>query len=195
MMLLNGILALLCCGCENLTEYEFKQKYDWADAICTVGNFTPSKNTKSSNSSKYFHFDYLNKEYEARGSFPEIEKGYQYHILFDKNAPDKHYMILFHRPVKPKLGEDFFMMGRIQSVYKSNSKWKAFLYIKYQCYSIGDNKWLKYAEAIPLEYYDALNQIKENKDDIMVDCYITKDYADGRGEIRTFLNLDSLKLK
>ena len=192
MMLLNGLLALLCCGCENLTEEEFKKKYDWAEAICTASNFTPSKNAKGSNSSRYFQFDYLNKEYEVRGRFPGIEKGYQYHILFDRNAPDKHYMILFHRPVKPKLVEDFSMMGKIQDVYKSNSKWKSFLYVKYKCYSAGDDYWYKYEEAIPLEYFNILKKLEENQEDIIVDCFVTKELPDGTGYIRTFINLEKL---
>ena len=193
---MSGLSILFFFGCENLTEQEFKQKYDWDETICTVGSSVGNLGSGL----KDIKFVYSQEEYRVTGGgFPGIETGYQYHILFDKNAPEKHYLVLYHKPVKPKKIEDFSMIGKIKKVYKSdtkkNSRWKIFLYVEYQCYSFGDNKWFKYEEAIPLEYYDALNQIKENQDDVIVDCYIIKEYGDGRGAIRTFLNLENLKPK
>jgi len=190
---LNGFLILLVCGCEKLTEEEFKQKYDWAETICTIGNYAG----KPTSGLKRINFVYAKKEYQVFGSgFTEIEKGYQYHILFDKNAPDKNYLILFHRPVRPDRIADFTMTGKIQKVFKSdtkkNSRWKHFLHVTYKCYSTGDNNWIKYEEAIPLEYYDKLKELEQNQSDITVDCYITKEYSNGTGEIRTFINLEKL---
>ena len=194
---LSGLSVLFFCGCENLTEEEFKQKYDWAETICTAGNFTASKNTKGPRSARYYHFNYIGEKYEVYGyGFVYTEKGYQYHILFDKNAPDKNYLILPHKPVKPKAVADFTMTGKVKKVSKSDtrksSSWKNFAYVDYKCYSVGDNDWYKYEEAIPLEYYDILKELEESQDDITVDCFVTKELSDGTGYIRTFINLEKL---
>lgn len=190
---LKGLLIFILCGCENLTEDEFKQKYDWAEALCTIGKYAG----KPTSGLKRVNFVYSGKEYQVIGSgFPGIEEGYQYHILFDKNTPDKNYLILPHKPIRPKPIEDFTMTGKIQKVSKSdtrkNSRWKNFSYVEYKCYSVGDDDWFKYEEAISLEYYDILKELMENQGDILVDCYITKERSDGRGYIRTFINLERL---
>ena len=185
----SGLIILTFCGCENLTEEEFKQKYDWAETICTAGDNARGGKYNTVRVNRYYHFFCLNnKKITVHGPpVPGVQEGFQYYILYDKNAPEKHYLILFHRPVRPKIVADFTMLGKIERVKKDKNS----LIVNYRCYSI-DGDLYKAKGAYPLEYYDILKELEKSQGDITVDCFVRKEFSDGTGYIRTFINLEKL---
>lgn len=192
-IILKMLLSFSACiflSCEDLTEIEFKQKYDWAEAICTTGNRNAIKG-----SSRYYTFTYQGKIYDViYDGFSNVRNGYQCYILFDKNNPDKHYMVLFNRPIYPEVEMIYTYVGKVSEINKYNNNCLSVRY-KFYVTSKGEEHLVKYSEALPLEYYDLLKKLEKTQEDILIDCYVTKVRSDGEGELLPFINRADLDLK
>lgn len=192
-LLLSSMILFTLNGCySKLTVSEFKQKYDWDEAICTVRGYYLSKMPD-------FVFEYNGEEciITTAGLFYGFDFhdiGDQYYVLFDKKKPKDNYLVQYDRRIKPDK-ENFMTLGKVKFISTKRKDYIAVLYEWYGLKGKGEKKAEKYeySEAYPYKYYNKFKYLLDTKKNIYVDQYIIEEhYENGvrKGKTLPFINLE-----
>lgn len=192
-LLLSGIVLFTLNGCfSKLTVSEFKQKYDWDEAICKVRGY-------NLNHMPDLVFDYNGETFiittgTLYNSGNSQAEGDQYYVIFDKKKPKVNFIVQYDRRIRPDK-ENFMTMGRIKSIYTWRKDYIAVLYEWYGLKGKGEKKAEKYeySEAYPYKYYSKFKYLLDTKKEVYFDQYILKEYYEKgvrKGKTLPFLNLE-----
>lgn len=174
------IIVFESCSLANntITEEEFKSKYDFQKAIVETKSFYQNQ--------WIMEFSHKNKTYIIRESIPTQSFTDKFEILFDTTKPDKNYLILWHKPVKPSNTKVLHTMGELTYIKKYKDK----IAIEYKYTPIYTKKKSKKRfEYIPINDFSHLKSIYEGNKNVIIDLYYVPANKEDRFYIRPFINL------
>lgn len=187
------IVSTFLYGCEDLTYEEFKAKYDWAETECILEGAGNNFNCK---------FSFNGNTYNPFTSQNSVEY-YHYWVLFDKQNPDKNFIVQRDKPVLPKTDIISNTYGIIKGVYKTTN----FLFVEYKWKSniepkrflsttyVEGQRMIPAVDFLPVKYYEELMKLKQKETEINIDLYAKELNKDGSWTVDPFINrisLDSL---
>lgn len=175
------IIVFASCSILNnnaMTEEEFKSKYDCQKAIVKTKSFYDNQ--------WIMEYSYKNKNYIIRESIPTQSFTDKFEILFDTNNPDKNYLILWHKPVKPSNSKVAHTIGKLTYI----KKYKDNIAIEYKYTPIlAKRKSKKRFEFVPINNFNQLESIYKGNRHVIIDLYYVPAEKEDRFYIRPFINM------
>jgi hypothetical protein len=189
---LTILILVLLSSCKTISIEEFKRTYDWEEVIVTVtgpcfGNSYCCK------------FMYNGIKYTITMRYLEHRPiGTKFCLLIDKKNPDKNYLFLYNKELKP--GKEFIRSSaKIIDVGKLRN---GLVYVKYSFRAISQNgnpfamekiRDIKESSVVNSDLFDEFTKLKERNISIVVDMYIINDNG-ATISVRPFINIEeSLK--
>jgi len=177
--------SILCCfciaSCKMLTVQEFLENYDTVEVD---GEITDHLN----HGSPIISVSYNNSNYKLYLSDPDrLGKGYKYKVLIDKNAPDKNYLILLHKPIVLDTVPVCDATILITDYYVS----KNYIWVYYKIISWGnDVRNTQHAELFfeDIKYLDFISQYKKLKKEVVIDLFVVQYLENNRAKVIPKIN-------
>jgi len=169
-----------------MTINEFKSTFKWDEAITTAKDF--------GNNIFYMEFQMDDQKYVVPiFDYPEgVKIGYKYKIIYDKDKPEKNYIVLFQEPIKPIPISITNVGGVILSVDICTNyilvKYKAFLQTQ-----DGSSRELINTEALPLNVKNKCFDYAKHKTCVIIEMYmLSNDKEKNKATYQPFISIDNL---
>jgi hypothetical protein len=162
----------------EITEKEFKEIFMSAKSVAKIIDMT--------NNSWILEFYYDENRYVVNDYLPSEFIGGKYEIVFDITNPENNYLILWHKPIKPKSVKPKMVLAKLTYL----KKYKDYVIIEYKFrHVIGRSNKEKRVEQVPIKVYDDLKIIYDKDKNIIIDIYYVKSRLNSNYVIgRPFLN-------
>ncbi len=176
------IFSSFFSSCKSpLTLEQFKNKYDYIEDTVTAYS--------TLNTTLYlmkFSYNGVKYDFLTSGDVPLQDKD-QFVIIFDKNAPDTNYLVLWQYPVRPynvKYNRNICIINHLKNATDD------YFYVSYK-YKFEDDWFTKkrYA-AIPISYYEEFNKVDNDTKEVVVDFFYVPSGSANRFYVQPIINIE-----